>query len=202
MSQPPYYGPSERNKHPILEQMKGILPADALVLEIGSGRAQHAMHFCRAMPGLRWQPSEKGDSMPGLLEQLESAGMDSIAEPLELDVLKDPWPQTKYGAAYTANTAHIMPWQAVTAMFRGAGSVLEAGGLFCIYGPFNVGGGFTSDGNREFDADLRSRNPDMGIRDIEELETLAGRHHMVLQQRISMPANNFLLVFEKTDTTK
>lgn len=198
MKQPPYVAPSERNKQPILEQLQQVLPAQARVLEIGSGWAQHAIHFCRAMPGLKWQPSEKADSLPGLVRQLELANMGAIAAALELDVMKGPWPEEAFDAAYSANTAHIMSWKAVTAMFRGVSGVLQKGGLFCLYGPFNVDGHYTSTGNREFDANLRERHPDMGIRDTSELESLANRHHMNLMQRISMPANNLLLVFQKS----
>ena len=198
MNQPPFVAPSERNKQPILEQLLKVLPHDARVLEIGSGWAQHAIHFCKAMPGLRWQPSEKANSLSDLSVQLKIAAITGISDPLELDVLKDLWPDREFDAAYSANTAHIMSWAAVSATFSGVGAVLVRGGLFCLYGPFNVDGKFTSEGNREFDANLRSRNPDMGIRDIGALETLAESHQMFLQQRISMPANNFLLVFRKS----
>jgi cyclopropane fatty-acyl-phospholipid synthase-like methyltransferase len=202
MSQPPFVAPSERNKHPILEQLREVLPEDARVFEIGSGWAQHAIHFCKAMPGLRWQPSEKANSLSDLTVQLKSAAVAGISDPLELNVLEDPWPEQEFDAAYSANTAHIMSWAAVTAMFTGVGAVLIKGGLFCLYGPFNMNGDFTSEGNRDFDDRLRSRNPDMGIRDIRALETLAGSHQMLLQQSISMPANNFLLVFQKSGDVK
>lgn len=198
MNQPPYVAPSERNKQPILEQLQKVLPKNAHVFEVGSGWAQHAIHFCKAMPGLRWQPSEKSNSLSDLNYQVKSAAIAGISEPIELNVLEDPWPDEGFDAAYSANTAHIMSWVAVTAMFTGVGSVLVRDGLFCLYGPFNVDGEFTSEGNRDFDANLRSRNPQMGIRDIEALETLAESHQMFLQQRISMPANNFLLVFRKS----
>jgi len=197
MNRPHFFAPSERNKQPILEQLKKVLPARAHVLEIGSGLGQHAIHFCKTLTGLKWQASEKGDSIADLMEELSSAGISNIAPPLALDVVADEWPIREFDAVYAANTAHIMSWEAVSAMFGGTGTILVPGGLFCLYGPFNIDGKYTSEGNRDFDRNLRSRNPKMGIRDLGELERLAGSHQMFLQERISMPANNFLLVFEK-----
>ena len=186
---------SDRNKYPILEQLQRLLPRCCKVLEIGSGWGQHAVFFCREMPAWTWQPSEHPEAMAGLGQKLVSEGVPSVNPPLPLDVLSSKWPGGKYDAVYSANTAHIMPWPAVCAMFAGAGDNLAASGLFCLYGPFNVGGRFTSPGNEVFDAELRARNPEMGIRDMEALESLASGHQMILQERIAMPANNFLLVF-------
>ena len=98
---------------------------------------------------------------------------------------------------YSANTAHIMSWDAVCAMFTGVGDVLVPGGAFCLYGPFNVGGRFTSASNEAFDASLRMRDPEMGIRDLESLESLAHSNQMGLDRQFELPANNRLLVFLK-----
>ena len=56
----------------------------------------------------------------------------------------------------------------------GVGEILECGGVFCLYGPFNYHGGYTSESNARFDAFLKSRDPDSGIRDFEQLDRLAG----------------------------
>ena len=93
-----------------------------------------------------------------------------------------------------------MSWVAVKAMFAGVGNCLAAHAPFLLYGPFRVEGQFTSDSNRLFDASLRRRDAEMGVRDLGALESLAGRHHMTLEQRLDMPANNFILIFRKRQT--
>lgn len=196
---------SDRNKHPILEQLQMLLKADASVLEIGSGWGQHAVHFCHHMPGLKWQPSERGEEMAPLLQRLAAEGSAGIGKPIKLDVQKDGWPRELFDAVYSANTAHIMSWDAVRAMFACVYQSLASGGLFLLYGPFNVAGRYTSAGNEAFDRQLRlaasntpSGSSEMGIRDIEALENLAASHQLFLVKRVNMPANNFLLVFEKS----
>ena len=198
MSILPCSAASDRNRHPILEQLLRLMPADALVLEIGSGWGQHAVFFCQAIPGLSWQCSDRREELPVLRQRLEQEGSPGIRPPIVLDVLKNSWPAGEFEAVFSANTAHIMSWPAVRATFAGVGACLVAGGLFFLYGPFNIGGRFTAPSNAAFDRGLRARKPEMGIRDLEALESLACNHQMKLQERISMPANNYLLVFKKS----
>jgi len=200
MNSLPSSAASDRNKQPILEQLRHLMPADALVLEIGSGWGQHAVYFCGAMPGLSWQPSDRREELPVLKQRLDQQGSPGVRTPVALDVLKDCWPEGEFDAAFSANTAHIMSWLGVCATVEGVSACLVTGGLFFLYGPFNIGGCFTAPSNEAFDCGLRARNPEMGIRDLEALESLANNHQMNLRERIAMPANNFLLVFEKLAT--
>jgi hypothetical protein len=82
-------------------------------------------------------------------------------------------------------------------MFAGLEEVLLAGGQFCLYGPFNESGNYTSDSNAAFDRQLRTQDPLSGLRDIDELDSRANRHQMKRTGRFQMPANNQLLVFTK-----
>ena len=194
----PAFSPaSERNKFPILEQLRKWLSPGARVLEIGSGLGQHAAFFCEAMPSLKWQVSERSAALPDLECGLLTLGADHLRSPLQLDVLEDPWPGSLFDAVYTANTAHIMPWEGVEHLVRGAANSLEPGGMLIFYGPFNIGGRYTSEGNRAFDADLRERDCGMGIRNVEDIDKLARRQHMMLHERIDMPANNMMLVYAR-----
>lgn len=166
-------------------------------MEIGSGTGQHAVFFTQKMPGLLWQPSDRTENLPALEARFTAQGNESILPPLKLDVILDPWPGYSYDAAFSANTAHIMSWDAVVSMFTGVASHLEPHARFCLYGPFNMENRFTSQSNAHFDARLRAEDSRMGIRDMSEIESLATLHEMPLEQKLSMPANNFMLVFKK-----
>lgn len=170
------------------------------MLEIGSGYGQHARYFCHAMPGIEWQPSERAAEIPQLESCLSQQDCENLRRPITLDVLRDTWPDGGFNVVYTANTAHILPWSGVVKLFEGAAAVLPPGGLLIIYGPFNMNGQYTSPGNRAFDRDLRSQDTRMGLRDLQDVDNLGRGHHMTRQARVDMPANNMLLVFERSDS--
>lgn len=192
----PFSSACERNRQPILDQMQSLIPRDSSVLEIGSGTGQHAVFMTQNMPGLLWQPSDREENLAGLEARFAAEGNESILPPLKLDVTRDPWPGYSYDAAFSANTAHIMPWEAVVAMFAGVGAHLVSDARFLLYGPFNIDGCFTSQSNAQFDAHLRAEDSNMGIRDLAVIESLAKLHHMQLENKLVMPANNFILVFK------
>jgi hypothetical protein len=120
-----------------------------------------------------------------------------LRPPLELDVRHQPWPVAPVDAIFTANTLHIMGWAAVQALFRGVGAVTSAPAVVCIYGPFRYGGRYTSASNAEFDRFLRSRDPESGIRDFEEVNTLSSQNGLSLLADHAMPANNQLIIWHK-----
>jgi len=191
-----------RNSDAILAVIRHEFSSARAVLEIGSGTGQHAVRFAAELPGLTWQPSDLAQHHEGIQAWIAARGGDNIREPLLLDVRKSGPIAGPYDAIFSANTAHIMSFDAVTAMFELAGRVLEPGGVFCLYGPFNLRGAFTSSSNEAFDSALRARDPAMGIRDLAELERLAGDNRMVLRRRYAMPANNMVLVFAKNGVTR
>lgn len=173
------------------------MPRTGTVLEIGSGTGQHAVFFAGRLPGLVWQASDRQENLEGLEARLAAEGGKNILPPLKLDVIHDNWPDTRFHAAFSANTAHIMHWEAVVAMFAGVAASLLSGSRFCLYGPFNVNARFTSQSNANFDAHLRAEDPKMGIRDLADVENLAVLHNMTFEEKLAMPANNFVLVFKK-----
>ena len=189
---------AERNRQPILDQLQVLIPHHGSVLELGSGTGQHAVFFTQQLPDLLWQPTDREENLAGLSARFEAEGNDNILPPLQLDVIYDSWPGYIYDAAFSANTAHIMPWDAVVAMFTGVSAHLDIHARFCLYGPFNIDNCFTSQSNAHFDASLRARDSRMGIRDMAMIESLADLHDMRLEFKLAMPANNFILVFKKS----
>lgn len=188
----------ERNRDPILARLRGVFADRSSVLEIGSGTGQHAVYFGAQLPHLIWQTSDRAENHPGIHAWLQENALPNVLPPLELDVSSSSWPDQSFDAVFTANTCHIMSWPEVEAMFDGIVRVLEPGGLLCIYGPFNYNGAFISDSNARFDAALRAQAPHMGIRDVEAMDALAGKHGLRLEADHAMPANNRLRVWRKS----
>ena len=197
----PFSEACERNKGPILEVLRRWLgESPGLVVEIGSGTGQHAVHFARHLQQLSWQPTETPGNLAGLNARVGVEGPCNLLPPLELDVVQHDWPCVADGAdaVFTANTLHIMSWPEVQALFRGVGRVLRDEGLLIVYGPFRYGGQYTSYSNASFDEALRSRDPASGIRDFEALDALAVQQGLSLVVDEAMPANNQTLVWRKT----
>ena len=193
----PYAAACERNREPIAARLAEWLPAHGRVLEIGSGTGQHAVYFAARFPRILWQTSDVADNHEGIRAWIETCGLTNVLEPLVLDVLVDEWPQGPFDAVFTANTAHIMPIEAVQRTFEGAGRVLAPGGIFFLYGPVNRHGEFTSASNRSFDAELHARDARMGLRDDRVLIEFAVRADLELAADHAMPANNRSLVFRR-----
>lgn len=193
----PYSQACENNKVPILEKLQAIFNAPGKVLEIGTLTGQHAVHFAQAMPHLQWQPSDQPEAAHLCRRRLERAALPNILHIVELDVSDANWPVETFQWAFSANTAHIMSWGEVEQMFRGIGERLQEDGAFCLYGPFNNQGEYSSDSNRQFDQHLRAQAAHMGIRDLVDLRALAESAGMKLAENHPMPANNRLLVFHR-----
>jgi SAM-dependent methyltransferase len=196
----PFSEACERNKGPILEVLARWLgPLAGVVLEIGSGTGQHAVHFARALPRLAWQPTERLEHLAALTERVELEGSPNLLAPVELDVTQSAWPfgADSVDAVFSANTLHIVSWPQVQALFRGVGRVLRDDGLLLVYGPFRYGGQFTSHSNAAFDEALRARDPLSGIRDFEAVQELARAQGLQLVDDQAMPANNQTLVWRK-----
>lgn len=197
----PFAESCEQNKRPILTVLRQLLRGRRQLLEIGSGTGQHAVYFAGAFPELRWQTSDRLENHPGIHAWLLDEGPANAIVPLELDVREKPWPLADHSVdvVFSANTAHIMGWDGVEAMFEGVGQVLVRGGMFILYGPFNYGGRFTTDGNARFEQWLKSRDPQSGIRDVEALVKLGADNGLRLYRDFAMPANNRMLVWVKSD---
>ena len=197
MTDKPFSQACENNKHPILEKLREVFVAPGTVLEIGTGTGQHAVCFAAALPHLVWQPSDQPGNERLCQPWLDDYSGDNILPPVALNVAEEPWPVKDIEGAYSANTAHIMAWPEVEQMFGGLGKRLPAGAAFCLYGPFNYDGGFTSNSNARFDQYLKNQAPHMGIRDMDDLQRLAGSAGFTLEADHEMPANNRLLVWRR-----
>ncbi|RVT95517.1 DUF938 domain-containing protein [Rhodovarius crocodyli] len=184
-----------RNRDPITEVLRGILPAQGTVLEIASGSGEHAVHFARAFPGLTFQPS---DPEAGARASIDAWAEDvpNVLPALELDVL-GPWPALRAQAVLCINMIHIAPWEATPALMAGAAAVLEPGGLLYLYGPYRVGGEMV-ESNHKFEAWLQARDPRFGVRALEDVAAEAARVGFGPPGVTEMPANNLSVVFRRS----
>jgi len=189
-----------RNRGPILEVLAHWLaaagPCD--VLEIASGTGQHAVFFAAALPQLRWQPSDRDPEALASIEAWRAeAGRSNVLPPIRVDVSEEDWGVDRVDAIFNANMIHIAPWSVAEGLFRGAGRRLGPDGLLFLYGPFRVDGRHTAPSNAAFDADLRRRDPEWGVRDLERVFELARAAGLRPLETRDMPANNKLVVFRR-----
>jgi SAM-dependent methyltransferase len=188
-----------RNRQPILEVLATRLPDGARVLEIASGAGEHAVFLAGALPRVSWQPSDPDpEARASIAAWRAQAGLPNLAPPLALDAA-DPatWPTEAADAVVCINMIHISPWAAAEGLMTGAGRVLPAGGKLFLYGPYLEADVPTAPSNLAFDESLKARNPAWGLRDLAAVEALASASSLARVERIAMPANNLIVVFEK-----
>jgi SAM-dependent methyltransferase len=179
------------------------------VVEAGSGTGQHVVDFARRAPEITWWPSDLNEQhLKSIAAWRAHAGLANVRPPLRIDLSDPAWcPQMEDGsgpgkllAVFCANVIHIAPWRVAEGLFAGAGQHLRAEGRLFLYGPFKRDGAHTAASNAAFDASLRENNPDWGVRDIADLEQLAGAAGLLLTESAEMPANNLTLVFGRPKT--
>ena len=195
---------AERNRSPILEVLRQILPDNGQALEIASGTGQHVAHFALQMPGWVWQPS---DAQVAGFESIGAwcaqASVVNVRGPVLLDVMAPKWPTDsaefpdKFDAIFCANMLHIAPWATCAALMAGASKYLSPHGALITYGPYLERDVPTSPGNLAFDESLRQRDPAWGIRALEDVVQQATLAGLRLRDRVEMPASNLLLVFRR-----
>jgi SAM-dependent methyltransferase len=190
---------AERNKDPILSVLESVLPQSGSVLEIASGTGQHVCHFASHLTGLTFQPTEPdAASRDSIVARIRQAGLTNVAPPLALDVRDARWPLDEdLDAVLCINMIHISPWAATTALCRGAARHLRDHGTLVLYGPY-LENGTAVQSNLDFDASLKRRNAEWGLRDLDEVTRSAAAQGLQRQQVVRMPANNLTLVFTKT----
>lgn len=185
---------AERNAPFILAALQQRLPAQGRLLEVASGTGQHAATLSAGLPGWHWQPS---DREPEALASIAAwcEGLPQVAAPIQLDVLLPPPLPGPFDAVYCANMVHIAPWACTAGLMRLAARVLDPKGLLITYGPYLEDGTPTAPSNLAFDADLRARHPDWGLRHISSVREVARSEGLDLLERVAMPAHNLLLVW-------
>lgn len=187
-----------RNREPIAEVLSEWLPERGLVLEIASGTGEHAVHFAEQFPGLEWQPSDiHADALSSIRAWRDAAHLPNLRDPLVLDAAAPDWPIQSADALLSINMVHISPWESALGLIAGAARLLPRDGPLILYGPWLRADVPTAPSNLDFDLDLKRRNPDWGLRSVEEFELAARERGVELAETRAMPANNLMLLLRR-----
>lgn len=194
MNNKPFSQACENNKQPILNVLKRVLAERKCLLEIGSGTGQHAAYFGPRLTHLDWHTSDMPNNHSGIKAWIEDPEVSNVHQPRSFTIGINDWPLERFDAVYTANTTHIMQPSEAQLMMGLVADNLPDGGIFCQYGPYTFQGQYTSESNAAFDRHLSEQGYG-GIRDIDELTFWA--KPLTLMEKIPMPANNFMLIWQK-----
>jgi hypothetical protein len=190
---------AERNKEPILEVLREVLPAQGLVLEVASGSGQHAAFFARALANLTWQPSDADEgALASIRAYCEEAALGNLLSPILLDANSTSWPIERADAVVSINMIHIAPWAACLGLCDGSARILPTEAPLVLYGPFVIDGDFIAPSNVEFDRRLRSENAAWGVRELRDVERAAVERGFRLDRVVARPANNQIVVFRRS----
>ncbi len=187
---------TDRNRGPILDVLRRVLPARGLVLEVASGTGEHVAYFAQAMPGMAFQPTEYEAERRASVDAW-TAGLGNVRAAMPLDATASEWPVSDVTAVFCANMIHIAPWTACAGLMVGAGRVLLPGGVLVLYGPFLREGVPTAPSNVAFDTSLRARDERWGVRDLAAVAALAEGCGLGLDEVVEMPAHNLIVVFRR-----
>jgi cyclopropane fatty-acyl-phospholipid synthase-like methyltransferase len=188
-----------RNRDPILGVLRTLLPSAGKVLEIASGTGEHIVHFAASFADLIWIPSDlSSESRASIQGWIQTERLPNVLAPLDLDAANAVWPIDRASAVIAINMVHISPWAATKGLFKGAARILPKAAPLLLYGPFSRSEETMAPTNIDFDADLRSRNPEWGIRSLDDVVREAAMAGLRLEHSIEMPANNLCVVFERT----
>ena len=200
------YAPAtQRNREPILEVLRQVLPPPGTVLEISSGTGEHAAFFAPQLQPRQWLPSDPNPiARASIAAWRDHDPADNLHPPIALDACDPVWSVESelplglppIGAIVNINMIHIAPWSACLGLLAGAGRILPPGGILYLYGPFKQNGNHTADSNAAFDRSLRSQDSEWGVRDLEAVVEVAQTHGLRLLKTIAMPANNLSVIFQ------
>ncbi len=198
---------TQRNREPILEVLLQVLPTTGTILEVASGTGEHAVYFAPRLSPRQWLPTEQNPLLRASVSAwAEEFPSDNLYPPLELDASAPIWgvekgnlPDSPIVAIVNINMIHISPWSACLGLMAGAGRILPNGGILYLYGPFKQNGEHTASSNAAFDQSLKERNPEWGVRNLEDVIEAAKTQDLTFKEIYQMPANNLSVVFQRAE---
>ena len=199
-----FFQATQRNRDCIGDVLSKIIKKNGSILEIGSGSGEHGVVFQKRFPEIIWQTSD-----PDLLHRKSIISWieyeelnEKMPQPLALDVENIPWEiplnvTHSLQGIVSINMIHVAQWTCTIALFKGAGKLLKSGQFLMLYGPFKIGNKYTSQSNYFFDNSLKMQNEFWGIRNLEEVSDEGKKNGFLQEDIITMPANNFSIIYRK-----
>ena len=202
MNEKKYASATQRNRQPILKVLKHYISAKSNILEIASGTGEHAVFFASQFPDCQWYPSDRDPQLRASIQAWkEERSIPNLHLPLDIDASGDQWQienyEVKIDVIVNINMIHIAPFAACEGLMAGAARILSSSGILYLYGPYKRNRKHTATSNETFDRSLRDRNPKWGVRNLEDVVSLAKNHNLYLQTIVEMPDNNLSVVFQR-----
>jgi len=187
-----------RNKDPILTVFKEIFPKEGDALELASGAGLHINYFAPHFRSVKFQPSDYDvEVFDTIKKKRAEAGNENVADPIRIDLTDSAsWPSDgkKYDTIFVVNLFQVAPVSIADGITALGAKVLKPNGFIAIYGPFKLDGEFTTPSNADFDATLRGAGvTEWHLKDTKDIAAAAAANGLVLKEKLSLPANNFIL---------
>ncbi len=203
------YAPAtQRNREAILEVLLQVLPPSGTILEIASGTGEHAIFFAPRLSPRKWLPSDPNpQARSSIAAWSASYPSANLYPPIDLNAITPIWPVEKdiyrdqlnnspITGIVNINMIHISPWSATLGLMKGASRILPKGGILYLYEPFMKDGKHTAPSNEAFDQTLRAQNSEWGVRDLDDVVSIANKYGFTMLESYQMPANNLSVVFQ------
>ena len=199
-----FFPATKRNTNCIADVLSRIIRKNGSILEIGSGSGEHGVAFQKRFPEIVWQTSD-----PDLIHRKSISSWikyeelnNKMPQPITLNVENIPWKiplklVDSLQGIVSINMIHVARWTSTIALFRESGRLLNKGQYLILYGPFKICNKHTSLSNSLFDNSLKMQNELWGIRNLEEVSLEAEKNGFYQEDKISMPANNFSIIYRK-----
>jgi hypothetical protein len=137
------------------------------------------------------------DALLSVAAWANATGVTNVRAPIALDASNPVWPIASADGIICINMVHISPWDATLGLIKGAAAILPPRSPLYLYGPYIRGGFATAPSNQAFDQNLRDRNPNWGLRDLQAVAAMAQSVGFSAPVITEMPANNLSAVFRR-----
>ncbi len=188
----------ENNKEPLYNELKSFISPNKELLEIGSYTGQHAEYLSEKLK-LSWQTSDMPENLAPLIYKFEQLNSLSLP-PKHFQVVESKIEHNinnTFDYILTINTIHIMSDTEVKTFCHKIHEFCKKDGYLFIYGAFKFDGEFTTQSNAEFDLWIKSKFPKGGVKNFEDVRSMLNGKNWNFKEFIKMPANNYLLVFNR-----
>lgn len=189
-----------RNQQPIGDVLESLIPSGPCrVVEIGSGTGQHAIYFAQRFPQLTWQPTDQVSNHPSIEAWRTFAALPQVLPVSSFNLFDAVGDLAPADIIIAINVLHIAPESASERLFAHAQHSLSSRGRLIIYGPFRYPDHPLEASNLSFEAYLQQQDPARGIRHVEHLDSYAAKHGFAFEGDASLPANNHLRWWRKSN---